>query len=182
MPRADDFLRAVHRSRSLHRGLASPPRTLEQYRAYVARLKQPTHRGHFLCLPGGAIAGVVNINEIVEGGFKSGYLGYYAFQPHHGQGHLAAGLELVVARAFRTYRLHRLEANIQPSNARSIALVRNFGFRLEGVSPRYLKIAGRWRDHERWAITIEDWRQLTSERNVLSAHRRSPLTLEAQPL
>ena len=48
--------------------------------------------------------------------------------------------------------LHRLEANIQPDNAASIALVRSCGFAREGYSPRYLKIGGRWRDHERWTI------------------------------
>jgi NADH dehydrogenase [ubiquinone] 1 alpha subcomplex assembly factor 7 len=36
--------------------------------------------------------------------------------------------------------------------AASIALVKSCGFSLEGYSPRYLKIGGRWRDHERWAI------------------------------
>ncbi len=62
-------------------------------------------------------------------------------------------------RAFGELGLHRLEANIQPDNAASIALVRKPGFRLEGYSPRYLKIAGRWRDHERWAILAEEWRR-----------------------
>jgi [ribosomal protein S5]-alanine N-acetyltransferase len=159
LSRADDFLASVQRSRALHRGLASPPRTREQYTDYVARLKQPTHQGHFICLPDAALAGVININEIVYGGFKSGYVGYYAFRPHNAQGYIAAGLRLVLDRAFRVYRLHRLEANIQPSNTRSIALVSSLGFRLEGLSPRYLKIFGRWRDHERWAMTVEDWRK-----------------------
>jgi ribosomal-protein-alanine N-acetyltransferase len=71
---------------------------------------------------------------------------------------MKAGIQLVIARAFGAYRLHRLEANIQPTNAPSIALVKGLGFRLEGYSPAYLRIAGRWRDHERWALTVEDWK------------------------
>jgi ribosomal-protein-alanine N-acetyltransferase len=70
---------------------------------------------------------------------------------------MSEGLELLLRHVFRSLRLHRVEANIQPANAPSIALVRRAGFRLEGRSPRYLKIGGRWRDHERWAITREDW-------------------------
>ena len=73
-------------------------------------------------------------------------------------GYMAEGLGLALRRAFTDLGLHRLEANIQPVNDRSIALVRSAGFRLEGYSPRFLKIAGRWRDHERWAITVEDLR------------------------
>jgi ribosomal-protein-alanine N-acetyltransferase len=158
MRRAAAFLEAVKRSRSLHGRWVQPPATLDQYRAFLQRFRRPTHLSHFLEAEDGSLVGVINISEIVRGAFCSGYLGYYAFAPHQGRGHLRAGLDAVVRLAFRRYALHRLEANIQPENLRSIALVRSLGFRKEGYSPRYLKIAGRWRDHERWALTAEDWR------------------------
>ena len=165
LARADAFLAAVRQSRKLHRGLVSPPRTRSAFAAYLARLRGPTHAGYFICLPGGELAGVVNISEIVRGAFRSAYLGFYAFAPHAGRGHMRAGVALAIGRAFRTLGPHRAEANIQPENARSIALVTRLGFRREGLSSRYLKISGRWRDHERWAITAEEWAR-TRNRNT----------------
>jgi ribosomal-protein-alanine N-acetyltransferase len=67
-------------------------------------------------------------------------------------------MQLALRFAFQELRLHRVEANIQPANKRSLALAKTAGFRREGFSPRYLKIGGRWRDHERWAILAEDVR------------------------
>jgi ribosomal-protein-alanine N-acetyltransferase len=164
MRRAEEFVAATHRSRHLHGRWARPPATREQFRGLVRRARQPNSACHLVLTAEGELAGVINISEIVRGAFCSAYLGYYAFVPHAGRGYLRAGLEAVIRRAFSEYRLHRLEANIQPENRRSIALVRGLGFSREGYSPRYLKIAGRWRDHERWALTKEDWKALRKKR------------------
>jgi [ribosomal protein S5]-alanine N-acetyltransferase len=155
--RRAEFLAAAARSRKLHGQWTSPPRTDREFGEYVERFRSPTHIGHWILTEAGELAGVVNISEIVRGRFRSGYLGYYGFAPYDGRGYMAAGLRAVVSKAFRKLGLHRLEANIQPGNENSRRLVQRLGFRMEGLSPRYLKIAGQWRDHERWAITAEDW-------------------------
>jgi [ribosomal protein S5]-alanine N-acetyltransferase len=62
----------------------------------------------------------------------------------------------VLRYAFEELGLHRVQANVQPENEASIALVRRAGFRREGFSPRYLFIRGQWRDHEQWVMLAED--------------------------
>ncbi|MER7461343.1 GNAT family protein [Streptomyces sp. NPDC097981] len=157
-----EFTARVNESRDLHHPWLSPPATVEEYEPYAARLIEGASRAGFLvCERGtGAIAGFVNINNIVLGAFECGALGYGAFAHAAGQGHMREALGLVVAHALAPERegglgLHRLEANIQPGNTASLALVRGAGFRLEGFSPDFLFVDGAWRDHERWAITAE---------------------------
>ena len=157
--RQEEFLAAVARSRKLHRHWAAPPTTPVALKENLKRLRNPRHVGYWICTEDDELAGVININEIVWGVFCCGYLGYYAFVPYNGRGYMTKGLSAVLADAFARRGLHRLEANIQPDNESSRRLVQRLGFRLEGFSPRYLKLAGRWRDHERWAITVEEWKR-----------------------
>ena len=153
---APEFLRAVSRSGALHRPWVSAPATAQQYRAYLQRMVPPANYAFLVCRRNDdALVGVINVTNIVRGAFKSGFLGYYAFAGHEGQGLMREGLSLVVRHAFKALKLHRLEANIQPDNAPSLALAKACGFRREGFSPLYLKIGGRWRDHERWAIVAK---------------------------
>jgi len=100
----------------------------------------------------GRVVGVVNISEIVVGAFQSAYLSYYGMSSFSRKGLMTEALRAAVDHAFDDLGLHRLEANIQPENEASIALVRRLGFQKEGFSPRYLRINGEWRDHERWAL------------------------------
>jgi len=160
--RGKEFLAAVKRSRKLHWPWASPPNTPETFNAFIQQLGQKTRLAYWVCTEQGELAGAINISEIVRGNFCSAYLSYYAFAPHNGHGYIKRGLRAVLSEVFSHHGLHRLEANIQPDNTASRELVRRLGFRLEGFSPRYLKIGGRWRDHERWAITAEEWKAVRS--------------------
>jgi len=153
------FIAASRRSRALHGEWVQMPETPEAFAAYLAR-SRGDRRAFFLArlLEDGDIIGFLNLGEIIRGSLQGGFLGYGGVAGHEGKGLMSEAMQLVLREAFVTLKLHRIEANIQPGNAPSIALARRNGFELEGFSPRYLKINGRWRDHERWAIDAERWR------------------------
>ncbi|MEJ6022035.1 GNAT family N-acetyltransferase [Ramlibacter sp. PS4R-6] len=147
------FVAAAKASAKLHRPWVAAPATPQKFREWFKSVSTPRKQAFLVCRKDdGALAGVINMSEIVRGNFRSAYLGYYAFAGHERQGLMAEGMRAVVRHAFTKMKLHRLEANIQPGNAASLALARACGFRKEGFSPKYLKIGGRWCDHERWAI------------------------------
>lgn len=161
------FVAAARASRRLHGKWVRAPQTPARYREYVTRFgpraqrdpERATRAGMLVRRRGDdALVGVFNLSEIVRGSFHSAYLGYYAFAPHAGAGYMAEGLALALAFAFRTLKLHRIEVNVQPANVRSRALVEGAGFAQEGYSRRYLRIGGRWRDHVRYALLVDDWR------------------------
>jgi ribosomal-protein-alanine N-acetyltransferase len=160
-PRAGDLEELIALNRAsvrLHRGLVSPPKTPEQVQEYFKRSRREDCRCFLICRQdNGAIVGSINLSQIFRGGFQNAYMGYYVGQPYAGRGYMAEALKLMLRYAFTNLKLHRLEANIQPENAASIALVERAGFVKEGYSRRYLKICGRWRDHERWALIAEEW-------------------------
>ncbi|MFE3019649.1 GNAT family N-acetyltransferase [Streptomyces sp. NPDC059256] len=169
-----EFTAAARASTGHHRPWLFPPLTPETYSGYAQRLIDDPARIGFLVYErhGGRdgdasrgtsaspsvpdrLAGFININNIVHGAFRCGALGYGAFAHAVGRGLLSEALDLVVRHAFGRLHLHRLEANIQPENHASLALVRRAGFRHEGFSPAFLHVDGAWRDHERWALTSE---------------------------
>ncbi|MFJ8079719.1 GNAT family N-acetyltransferase [Streptomyces sp. NPDC096205] len=157
----DEFTARARESKDLHHPWLFPPDTAEAYASYAGRLiEDPARAGFLVCEKGEggagrALAGFININNIVHGAFQCGALGYGAFAHAAGRGLMREGLDLVIGQAFGPLRLHRLEINVQPGNTASIALARACGFRLEGFSPDMLFIDGAWRDHERWALTAE---------------------------
>ncbi len=150
--------------RHLERWEPAPPggrRTLapRDFARVLRGSNTPTRKRLFICRAAdGAIVGQIGVSQIIRGPLQQAFVGYWLGREHTGKGYMTEALGLVVAYAFGRLRLHRLECNMQPNNGSSRAVARRAGFRREGYSPRYLKIAGAWRDHERWAMTAEEWR------------------------
>jgi ribosomal-protein-alanine N-acetyltransferase len=156
---ASEFIALVKASGDFHRPWSDPPSDEAAFRAILQRNRGADFDFSLLrLLEDDTIVGAFELSGIYRGGFQSAYLGYWVGRPYSGHGYMSEGMRLMFARAFGELRLHRIEANIQPKNKPSLALVKRSGFRKEGFSPRYLKIGGRWRDHERWAILAEEAR------------------------
>ena len=155
--RSAEFLDAVGRSRTLHEGLVEPPTNAAGIRHYILRKNSGRDIGHFVIADDEGLAGVINLNDIKRGSHSVATLGYYAFAPYTGRGLMRNALKRVACLAFERYALDRLEANIQPGNTASLAMVEALGFRYCSFHPKFMKLAGRHRDHQRWVLTLAEW-------------------------
>ncbi|HEY1853942.1 MAG TPA: GNAT family protein [Solirubrobacterales bacterium] len=159
------FVAAMRSSAELHQPWISPPIDDDAFDAVFERARGESFE--FMLVrrrSDGAIAGYFDVSQIIRGPLQSAFLGYGGVAALSGQGYMSEGLQLLLHHAFEGLRLHRIEANIQPGNEPSLALVRRAGFVREGFSERYLKINGEWRDHERWAIRVEQWHRVGADR------------------
>jgi ribosomal-protein-alanine N-acetyltransferase len=155
-----EYLALNRRSALFNRGLASPPTRPEEFLAYLDRSRLDTTACFLICRRAdGVIMGSISASQIFRGPFQSAYLGYHIGAEFARQGYMTEALALMLRHVFGKLKLHRVEANIQPGNVASLTLVQRAGFVKEGFSRRYLKIGGRWRDHERWTLLVEEWRK-----------------------
>jgi len=153
---ADDekvFLSHIRRSRDLHRAWVQVPTSAKAFQRYVQEMNTPDDQAYVvMCRGTQAMVGVVELQDIFRGAFQNAYLIYYGFAGQLQRGYMKAAVQQVIAKAFGPLKLHRLEANVQPDNKASIALLKACGFEQEGFSPKFLKKNGQWRDHQRWAL------------------------------
>jgi len=123
------------------------------------RLRREAANGRgmpFSILYGGAFVGQINASNIVRGSLHSASLGYWVDSGVAGRGIMPTAVALVTDHCFWTVGLHRIEVNIRPENSASRRVVEKLGFREEGMRPRFLHIAGDWRDHISYALTREE--------------------------
>jgi len=151
------LIRSSTLSKELHAEWVTTPSTPEEFESQLKRYDSGNNIGFVTTNESQELVAWISISEIVRGGFQSGYLGYCVFRPFDAQHMMSESLKLVISHAFDKLDLHRLEANIQPENIKSIRLVESLGFKLEGFSPSYLYINGEWKDHNRYAIISEEF-------------------------
>jgi ribosomal-protein-alanine N-acetyltransferase len=154
-----EFTSLMRASRAFHRPWASAPTDVGRFDAYIADSARTDFVALLACrIEDDAIVGFFNLSPILIGSTRNAYLGYAVGKKYARKGYMRDGIELVLHHAFVDLALDCVEANIQPGNRASIALASGAGFRLDDCPPRYLKIGGQWRDHERWSMAATEWR------------------------
>jgi len=134
------------------------------FEAQLARARNGWAAGTQLRMVGelddGRLAGFFNLNEIVMGSFCCAYAGWRVNLELARQGYATEAvnglLDLAFAAPPRGIGLHRVQANIIPTNEASIALASKCGFRREGLAVRYLEVGGRWQDHLMFAKLTDE--------------------------
>ncbi|MGW6425425.1 GNAT family N-acetyltransferase [Nocardia sp. NPDC055053] len=122
-------------------------------------LKAEARRGAMIPLVievDGQFSGQLTIGNIVRGALRSAWIGYWVAKDLGGQGVATAALALGLDHCFGPVGLHRVEATVRPENLPSQAVLRNVGFREEGMLRRYLDVDGEWRDHLLVGLTVEE--------------------------
>lgn len=162
---AEEMLAALSRNRAFLKPFEPARRdsdfTLEGQRDILQRLEEgravgTTYAFAIRTKAGGEIAGSLTLSQVFRKNFQSCYLGYWVGEEHNGRGYATRGVELAVDYAFGELGLHRVQANVMTKNPRSARVLEKAGFRKEGRALRYLRIAGRWEDHDMFAVTVED--------------------------
>ncbi len=168
LPRADDYpqwrdLRAESRAflAPWEPAWSGDELSRPAYRARLKRYRQEAveRSGYTFFLfdaKGGMLLGGATVGQIRRGVAQSCTLGYWMGERYAGRGLMRGAVELIKPFVFEVERLHRIEAACLPTNARSIALLQRCGFRYEGHLRKYLKIDGRWEDHNLYALLAED--------------------------
>jgi ribosomal-protein-alanine N-acetyltransferase len=147
-------------SQPAFRGLVNNFRGRKQFGEFLRRDGRGGAYSFLICRrEDGVIVGSIGLFNIVRLRVQTAFIGYLVGAPYMRRGYATEAVQLLLRFAFRTLKLHRVEASIQPHNQASLAVVNRAGFTCEGYSRRLVKIGGQWRDHERWAILAEDWRK-----------------------
>lgn len=138
---------------------AGTDRGISSYRDMVRALRTRARQGHampFVVTYGGEMVGQLTVGGITWGSARWANMGYWIAQSHAGLNITPTAVAMACDHVMRTVGLHRVEIAIRPENTASLRVVEKLGFEKIGMAPRYLHIAGDWRDHFLFQVLAED--------------------------
>jgi [ribosomal protein S5]-alanine N-acetyltransferase len=93
------------------------------------------------------LIGQISLGGVILGAMRGGHIGYWIDKNYANRGFTTQAVMAVTEYSFSVLNLHRIEINIRPENTASRRVAEKAGYIFEGERPRFLHIAGSWRDH-----------------------------------
>ena len=104
----------------------------------------------------GALIGTLNLYDFFPQNRRC-ELGYALGSAHWGKGYALEALEVALDYGFHELRLNRVEADIDPRNAASAAVLVRLGFRKEGYMPERWFVHGQMADTVNYGLLRSYW-------------------------
>lgn len=104
----------------------------------------------------GALIGTVNLHHFFPQNRRC-ELGYALGSPYWGKGYATEALEVALDYGFHELRLNRVEADIDPRNGASAAVLARLGFRKEGYMPERWFVHGQMADTVNYGLLRSYW-------------------------
>ena len=102
------------------------------------------------------VIGRLSFTAVIRGALSSCLVGYHLDQMEEGKGIMREAMKAGCLYIFQIKHLHRIQADIMPTNVRSVAAAEGCGFRRQGLNDRYMCINGEWQDHYIYALLNEN--------------------------
>jgi ribosomal-protein-alanine N-acetyltransferase len=93
------------------------------------------------------LIGQISLGGVIYGAMRGAHIGYWIDKNYANRGFTTQAVSTLTDFSFSALSLHRIEINIRPENTASRRVAEKAGYIFEGDRPRYIHIAGAWRDH-----------------------------------
>jgi ribosomal-protein-alanine N-acetyltransferase len=152
---------ALLTTEEVSRFISPPPTTLAGFEKFIAWTHAQRQAGKYACfavVPEGmdTAIGIFQVRAL-ESGFGTAEWGFALGSPFWGRGYFADGAAQVLAFAFDTVGVHRLEARSSVENLRGNGALRKAGAAHEGTLRQSFLKDGRRHDQNLWTMLDTDW-------------------------
>lgn len=101
--------------------------------------------------------------EVLHRPWRYGEIGYELGRTHWGQGYMTEALHEIIRYGFGRLDLHRIEAQVEPENGPSKAVLRRLGFKEEGLARERGFWHGKFHDLVQFGLLRTDFEATGSE-------------------
>jgi [ribosomal protein S5]-alanine N-acetyltransferase len=145
------------------RFMSPPPTTVEGFERFVEWAIAEREAGRYMCfalVPHGreTAVGIIQVRPLTQG-FATAEWGFSLGRAFWGTGLFVEAAELVLAFAFDSVGVRRLEARTAVANGRGNGVLRKLGARREAILRESFCRGGHRFDQILWSILDEDWRR-----------------------